>query len=117
MHPTTRSSRYTYWRPNARGELRQQRERSGRCWRRLPGRAGGYPPGPPTDPDVSDSLIRFLGGQSPSTTLVHHCAALHGLADVVDDSGCGQNIGLQPLLALLPADGTLAAATAQPVSP
>ena len=30
-------------------------------WRgRLPGRAGGYPPGPPTDPDVRNSRIRFL---------------------------------------------------------
>ena len=45
----------------------------------LPGRAGGYPPGPPTDPDVSNERIRFLGSQSPSTTLVHHCATLHGL--------------------------------------
>ena len=26
----------------------------------LPGRAGGYPPGPPTDPDVRNSRIRFL---------------------------------------------------------
>jgi hypothetical protein len=26
-----------------------------------PGRAGGYPTGPPTDPDVRLSLIRFLG--------------------------------------------------------
>src|SRR2546427_4786689 len=39
------------------------------------------------------------------------------LSDVVDDSGCRQNIGLQQLLELLPADRTLAAATAQPVSP
>ena len=28
--------------------------------RRLPGRAGGYPPGPPTDPYVRNSRIRFL---------------------------------------------------------
>jgi len=28
--------------------------------RRLPGRAGGYPPGPPTDPDVRHARIRFL---------------------------------------------------------
>jgi hypothetical protein len=27
---------------------------------RLPGRAGGYPPGPPTDPYVRNSRIRFL---------------------------------------------------------
>src|SRR5256885_1910072 len=92
--------------------------RSTERWRRrLPGRAGGYPPGPPTDPDVRNELIRFLGSQSPSTTLVHHCAALPGLSDVVDDSGCRQNIGLQQLLELLPAHRTLAAATAQPVSP
>ena len=42
----------------------------------LPGRADGYPPGPPTAPDVRDELIRFLGSQSGGTTLVHHCAAL-----------------------------------------
>jgi hypothetical protein len=34
-------------------------------------------PAPPTDPDVSNALIRFLGSQSPSMTLVHHFAALH----------------------------------------
>src|SRR5713101_5028892 len=27
---------------------------------KLPGRAGGYPPGPPTDPYVRNSRIRFL---------------------------------------------------------
>ena len=26
----------------------------------FPGRAGGYPPGPPTDPDVRNACIRFL---------------------------------------------------------
>jgi hypothetical protein len=70
----------TEYQPNARGEPRQELERgtSGGCWRRLPGRAGGYPPGPPTDPDVRDELIRFLGSPSPRLTLVHHCATLHG---------------------------------------
>jgi hypothetical protein len=38
-----------------------------RCYRsqenkeEVPGRAGGYSASPPTDPDVSNSLIRFLG--------------------------------------------------------
>src|SRR5439155_9955043 len=44
----------------------------------FPGRAGGYPTGPPTDPDVRNERIRFLGSQSCGTTLAHHCAALHG---------------------------------------
>jgi hypothetical protein len=47
-------------------------------WRAFPGRASGYPTGPPTDPDVRNSRIRFLGSQSFGTTLAHHCAALHG---------------------------------------
>src|SRR5207249_9337957 len=46
--------------------------------RRFPGRASGYPTGPPTDPDVRNERIRFLGSQSCGTTLAHHCAALHG---------------------------------------
>ena len=48
--------------PNTRGEPRRQPQRgtSEGCWRRLPGRAGGYPPGPPTDPDVRHERIRFL---------------------------------------------------------
>ena len=33
---------------------------------RLPGRAGGYPPGPPTDPDVRHARIRFLSMASAS---------------------------------------------------
>src|SRR4029453_2542450 len=37
-----------------------ERRRSEGCWRRLPGRAGGYPPGPPTDPDVRHARLRFL---------------------------------------------------------
>jgi hypothetical protein len=48
--------------PNTRGEPRRQPQRgtSEGCWRRRPGRAGGYPPGPPTDPDVRHERIRFL---------------------------------------------------------
>src|SRR5213080_2426802 len=57
-----------------------------RTRRDLPGRAGGYPTGPPTDPDVRNERIRFLGHQSGGTTLAHHCAALHGHI-----RGCGQS--------------------------
>jgi hypothetical protein len=32
----------------------------------------------PTDPDVRDERIRFLGSQSVGMPLAHHCAALHG---------------------------------------
>src|SRR5436309_4998199 len=32
-------------------------------------------PAPPTDPDVRNERIRFLGSQSVGTTLAHHCAA------------------------------------------
>ena len=42
----------------------------------VPGRADGYPTGPPTDPDVRNARIRFLGSQSVGTTLAHHFAAL-----------------------------------------
>jgi len=55
----------------------------------LPGRAGGYPPGPPTDPYVRHARIRFLGNQRLGTTLAHPCATLHGPSDGVDDLGCG----------------------------
>jgi len=55
----------------------------------FPGRADGYPTGPPTDPDVRDERIRFLGSQSIGTTLAHHCAALQSPSDVVDDPGYG----------------------------
>jgi len=59
--------------------------------RRLPGRAGGYPPGPPTAPDVRNERIRFLGNQRLGRPLAHHCAALHGQSAMVDDLGCGQD--------------------------
>jgi hypothetical protein len=39
----------------------------------VPGRAGGCPTGPPTDPYVSDSLIRFLSHQSLGPSLAHTC--------------------------------------------
>src|SRR6266852_4840080 len=44
----------------------------------LPGRAGGYPPGPPTDPYVRDARIRFLrqSGCCPST--VHWPSVVRG---------------------------------------
>jgi len=41
----------------------------------VPGRAGGYPTGPPTVPDVTDSVIRFLGHQSFDPPLTHNFAA------------------------------------------
>ena len=31
----------------------------------------------PTDPDVRDERIRFLGSQSVGMPLAHHCATLH----------------------------------------
>jgi len=36
----------------------------------------GCPARPPTDPDVNNSLIRFLGSRSADTTPAHNCAAL-----------------------------------------
>jgi len=42
----------------------------------MPGRSDGHPIAPPTDPDVTDSVIRFLGNQSVGTTLAHNFAAL-----------------------------------------
>src|SRR5712692_4247630 len=39
------------------------------------------------------------------------------VSDSVNDLGCGQNVRLQQLLKLLPADRTRATATAAPVSP
>ena len=46
--------------------------------------AAGYPAAPPTDPDVNNSLIRFLGSTPDTGTdtkqatprLAHNCAAL-----------------------------------------
>src|SRR6266702_2361084 len=38
-------------------------------------------------------------------------------SDGVDDPGCGQDIGLQPLLELLPPNGLLTTTSAQPVLP
>jgi hypothetical protein len=84
---------------------------------RLPGRAGGYPTGPPTVPYVSDELLRFLGPQSLGPPVAHHGAALQDRFDVVDDLGCRQDVGLQPPLELLPADRTLATATTPPGAP
>ena len=68
----------------------------------LPGRASGYPTGPPTDPDVKISLIRFLGNQSIGTTLAHNFAALQTILDAVDDSGFRQRPALAKYLKLLP---------------
>jgi hypothetical protein len=52
-----------------------------------PGRSGGCPAAPPTDPDVTNSVIRFLGNQSLGTTLAHNFAALQAVLNVVDDPG------------------------------
>src|SRR5438128_7000035 len=49
------------------------------CWRRLPGRAGGYPPGPPTDPDVRNARIRFLK-QSGCCPRKVSCSTVHWLS-------------------------------------
>src|SRR5712691_896761 len=43
--------------------------------RRLPGRAGGYPPGPPTDPYVRNARLRFLK-QRGGCPLAVHCPAV-----------------------------------------
>ena len=85
--------------------------------RRLPGSAGGYPTGPPTDPDVPDSGIRFLGSQSLSTTLTQNLTALQTPSDGVDDSGCWQRKPVVQPVELLPGDSALMAATTQPVPP
>src|SRR6266446_6770418 len=84
---------------------------------KFPGRAGGFPPGPPTDPYVRNERIRFLGNQSLGTTLAHHCATLHGQSDVGDDPGCGQARACQQLLELLPVARALTTAPTQPVLP
>ena len=65
--------------------------RSKQSARLLPGRSGCYQTAPPTDPDVSNSLIRFLGklkgdeSLSPvkgaNTPLTHHFATLHFTVD------------------------------------
>ena len=50
------------WRLNASGEL--------------PGRASGYPPGPPTDPYVRNSRIRFLRQSCCYPSTVPWCAVI-----------------------------------------
>ena len=69
---------------------------------KLPGRASGYPASPPTDPDVSNLLIRFLGNQSIGTTLAHNFAALETLSDAVEDPGPWKRICQQHPFELLP---------------
>ena len=64
LHSFT-SCRFVPAHPNGRGEpppLRTATHTGKSCpWGgRLPGRAGGSPPGPPTDPDVRNARIRFL---------------------------------------------------------
>ncbi len=55
----------------------------------VPGRGDGYPIAPPTDPDVTDLVIRFLGNQRSGTTLAHNFAAPPAvLLYVVNYSGC-----------------------------
>ena len=85
--------------------------------RTFPGRAGGYPAGPPTDPDVRDERIRFLGRQSLGTSLAPHCATLQATSDIVDDAGCGEDRGLHALLERCPPNRALVPAPTQPVPP
>ena len=82
-----------------------------------PGRDGGFPTITPTDPDVTDSVIRFLGNQSLGTTLTHNFAAPQTVLDVVDDPGFRKRPALTKRFKLLPVDVTLVTATAQPIPP
>ena len=86
---------------------------------KIPGRTGGYPAGPPTDPDVKDYLIRFLGDQSLGTTLAHNFAALQAMVlDVMDYSGFGHGKRLKNRdHKLVPVDVALVASPTQPVLP
>ncbi len=59
---------------------------------RLPGRAGGYPPGPPTDPYVRDSRIRFLKQSGGCPLAVHWPAVVRvgalNVSPLSPASGC-----------------------------
>jgi hypothetical protein len=61
-----------------------------------------FPAATPTDPDVTNSVIRFLGNQSLGTTLAHNFAALQTLSDAVEDPGSRKRVGLQQPCELLP---------------
>jgi hypothetical protein len=54
-------------RPDAAVRFKQVRKRAAVTW---PGRAGGYPTGPPTVPDVSNSLIRFVSIHTAGTVWI-----------------------------------------------
>src|SRR5713101_437806 len=66
---------------------------------RLPGRAGGYPPGPPTDPYVRNSRIRFLRQSLCYPRKDRPCSTVHGPA--------GVRVGELSVSPLVPARGTL----------
>ena len=65
----------------------------------MPGRAGGYPPGPPTDPYVRNSRIRFLKQSLCCPRKDHPCSAVHWRA--------GVRVGELGVSPLFPARGTL----------
>jgi len=47
----------------------------------------------PTDPDVRDERIQFLGSQSVGMPLAHPCAALHGRQRLWTLLGVGRTSG------------------------
>jgi hypothetical protein len=65
----------------------------------LPGRADGYPSGPPTDPYVRNSRIRFLRQSLCYPRKDTPCSAVHGPA--------GVRVGELNVSPLVPARGTL----------
>jgi hypothetical protein len=83
----------------------------------IPGGPSSYPSRPATDPDVSNSLNRFLGNQSLGTALAHNFAALQARSDGVDDPGLGKGKLHQQSVVPLPAKIPLVAAPVEPVAP
>ena len=85
--------------PNARGEPHHQPQRgtSGGWWCRLPGRADGYPSGPPTDPYVRNSRIRFLKQSNCCPCKGLPCSTVHWPAVV--------RVGALTVAPLSPASG------------
>jgi len=84
--------------------------------RLVPGRPGGYPTRPPTDPDERNSRIRFLGDQSLGTTLAQNSAARQTCSEGVDDSGDRERVPRTQPVERHSCAGALATPT-QPVAP